>query len=67
MSCALMLALVVGMNAFERELNAPPKAYPIVSKHEQDDKCYLMIEVEVSPEEYIGYDTGDEYELRGTL
>lgn len=38
-----------------------PTAYPIVDKYEHDGKCYLAIEIEISPEEYIGYDIGDEY------
>ena len=37
------------------------KTYPIVDKYEHDGKCYLAIEIEISPEEYIGYDIGDEY------
>lgn len=37
------------------------QTYPIVDKYEHNGKCYLAIEVEISPEEYIGYDIGDEY------
>lgn len=41
-----------------------PQNYPIVDKYEHDGKCYVEIVVEISPEEYIGYDVGDEYERR---
>lgn len=38
-----------------------PQPYAVTDKAEYDGKCYLAIEVEISPEEYIGYDIGDEY------
>lgn len=41
-----------------------PTTYPIVDKYEHNGKCYVEIVVEISPEEYIGYDVGDEYERR---
>ena len=31
----------------------------IINKYERNNNCYLVIEV--TPEEYIGYDIGDEY------
>lgn len=31
----------------------------ITDKYERNNNCYLVIEV--TPEEYIGYDIGDEY------
>lgn len=34
----------------------------VVDKFTVDNKCYLVIETEITPEEYIGYDVGDEYE-----
>lgn len=37
------------------------KTYPIVDKYEHNGKHYIAIEREVTPEEYIGYDVGDEY------
>ena len=43
-------------------INEDPIICSIVDKYEYEDQCYLQIEVEVSPEEYIGYDIGDEYE-----
>lgn len=41
-----------------------PKYYPIVDKYEVKDKHYLVLSVEVTPEEYIGYDIGDDYEVK---
>ena len=40
-----------------------PTTYPIVDKYEHGGKCYLAIEIEISPEEYIGLDVGDEFEV----
>lgn len=37
------------------------QAYPIIDKYEIKDKHYIAVEVEVSPEEYIGYEVGDDY------
>ena len=39
------------------------KFYPIVDKYEIKDKCYLIVEIEVDPEEFIGYELGDDYEV----
>ena len=43
---------------------AEEPGYPVVDKYEARGSCYLTVEVEVTPEEYIGYDRGDEYEVR---
>ena len=40
-----------------------PTACPIVDKYEHGGKCYLAIKIEISPEEYIGLDVGDEFEV----
>lgn len=37
----------------------PPNG--VVGKYEQDDRYYLKLIVEVTPDEYITYDVGDEY------
>lgn len=37
--------------------------YGITDKYELQGKLYIDIQIEVSPEEYIGYDIGDEYEF----
>lgn len=36
----------------------------IVNKYEKDGKCFVEVQVEVFPEEYIGYDVGDEYTIK---
>lgn len=41
-----------------------PKAMQIVDKYEADGKCYIQTWIEITPEEYIGYDIGDEYEVK---
>ena len=41
-----------------------PKTIPpngVVEKFERNDKCYLKVVLEVTPDEYITYDVGDEY------
>lgn len=37
----------------------PNNSGMIIDKYEQNNNCYLVIEV--TPEEYIGYEKGDEY------
>ena len=49
---AYMVAMIVKPEA---------KTYPIVDKYEHNGKHYIAIEREVTPEEYIGYDVGDDY------
>ncbi len=33
----------------------------VVNKYEEDGKCLIEIQIEITPEEYIGYDIGDNY------
>lgn len=35
--------------------------YYIIDKYEYDGKQFLLVEIEISAEEYIGYEIGDEY------
>ena len=42
--------------------NPEPKTMQIVDKYEANGKCYIQTWIEITPEEYIGYDVGDEYE-----
>ena len=37
--------------------------FDIKDKYERNGGCYILIEKEVTPENYIGYDIGDEFEL----
>lgn len=36
----------------------------VEDKFERDGRCYVEVWVEVTPEEYIGLDIGDEYEIK---
>ena len=33
----------------------------IVNKYEENGKCFVEVQIEITPEEYIGYDIGDDY------
>lgn len=57
-----LLILLINIFILAGWINEDPITCPIVDKYEYEDQCYLQIEMEVSPEEYIGYDIGDEYE-----
>lgn len=39
-----------------------PKPMQVTDKYEAKGKCYIQTWIEVTPEEYIGLDIGDEYE-----
>ena len=41
-----------------------PVPSQVEDKFEKDGKCYVAVWVEVTPEEYIGLDIGDEYEIK---
>lgn len=56
-----ILALIIAFSAAHIAAKKQPTAHEVVGKYEQDGKCYIAVEVEVSPEEYIGYDIGDKY------
>lgn len=54
------LALLVYILFFNKyQLNE----YPIVNKYEGDGKQFIDVQIEVTPEEYIGLDIGDDYVL----
>ena len=40
-----------------------PKPYYVTDKAEVDGRCYVQTWVDVTPEEYIGLDVGDEFEV----
>lgn len=56
-----LILLAIALMTLTACSKSEPTTYPIVDKYEHGGKCYLAIEVEISPEEYIGYDIGDEY------
>lgn len=39
-----------------------PKPMQVTDRYEAKGKCYIQTWIEVTPEEYIGLDIGDEYE-----
>lgn len=59
-----LILLAIALMILTACTQSEPTAYPIVDKYEHDGKCYVEIVVEITPEEYIGYDVGDEYERR---
>ena len=62
-SLLLIFAFVVGSYHYEREILKPePKPLEVVDKCEVDGKCYIETWIEVTPEDYIGLDIGDEFE-----
>ena len=51
------LALLIYILFFNKtQLNE----YPIVNKYEIDGKQFIDVQIEITPEEYIGLDIGDE-------
>lgn len=44
--------------------SADPIPYYVTDKAEANGKCYVETWLEVTPEEYIGLDIGDEWEIR---
>ena len=57
----LIIVLAVAIVIFAGRRTPSVIENEIVGKFAQDSKHYLTIVVEVSPEEYIGYDIGDKY------
>lgn len=58
-----LILLAIALMTLTACSQSEPTTYPIVDKYEHGGKCYLAIEIEISPEEYIGYDVGDEFEV----
>lgn len=57
----LLYALVTFMEFYA---NRPPVGYPIVNKYEDDSGHYIDIRVPIDENSYIGYEIGDEYEVK---
>lgn len=55
----LTFAIVISVSVTHRA----EKTYQVIDKYESENKCYVIVPIEVTPEEYIGYDIGDEYEV----
>lgn len=59
--CLLLLTGGALHKYIKTEKTEAPETRQIVDKYEADGKCYIQTWIEITPEEYIGYDIGDEY------
>ena len=57
---AISCALVIGAAVYTKD-DTSPEPWEISGKCEVNGKCYVEVWHEVTPEEYIGLDVGDEY------
>lgn len=70
MICLVLIGMMIGMIAGgiailkETKTDPEPKAGQVVEKFMAGDTHFLQLIIAVSPEEYIGYDIGDEYEVK---
>lgn len=64
----VIVGMILGALLYAAVFQIPTKtiAVPIVNKYEECDRYYLLLETEITPEEYIGYDIGDDYEILTT-
>ena len=61
----IILCLIgLGFCIYDLIVGSRPKAYEIWDKGEYNGKCFVAVWHEVSPEEYIGLDIGDEYIIK---
>lgn len=61
----LVMGLFISGMVFGRlTLDSPsPIPHQVTAKNEVAGRCYVQTWVEVTPEEYIGLDVGDEFEV----
>lgn len=60
----LLIAIVSGFFFYNEEKKKTSGITgQITDKYEVDNKCYILLEIETTPENYIGLDIGDEYEI----
>lgn len=62
----LLLDMAVGVARFiqmKTDQHLQHKTGQVVEKFMVGDQHFLQLTIAVSPEEYIGYDNGDEYEV----
>jgi hypothetical protein len=63
--CLYIIALVVIIGSLVRSVaifnKTDPASYWITNKYEYNGHYYVDIQVEISADDYIGYDIGDEY------
>ena len=60
--CFVITALIIFATCAAEERVPIPSQ--VEDKFERDGRCFVEIWVEVTPEEYIGLDIGDEYEIK---
>lgn len=65
-SVALICFVIVSFIILATCVTQGPTPVPsqVGDKVEKDGRCYVSVWVEVTPEEYIGLDIGDEYEIK---
>lgn len=60
----VIIGIFIGINIAPGN-NFGPIPFQVVEKYEtRDGRCYIQTWVEVTPEEYIGLEVGDEFEVR---
>lgn len=66
---ALICLCVVGawLSGFfiGREICKPGTQGEIIGKHEEAERCFVDLRIEIPANDYIGLDIGDEYETGG--
>ena len=55
-----LIILLIGLSCC---VQSSVKTLHVVDKYESNGKCFLLLEIETTSEEYIGYDIGDDYEI----
>lgn len=55
---ALLSGLAIGMSIGETTIQGE-----ITGKHEEAERCFVDLRIEIPPNDYIGLDIGDEYEI----
>ena len=53
-------AIITGIELLKKDATTP-EPWEISGKYETNGKCFVEVWHEVTPEEYIGLDVGDEY------
>ena len=65
---SLTLAVIVGIGIVRPLLlrieERQVEPFEVWNKVEKDGRCFVQVWIEVTPEEYIGLDIGDEYEVK---
>ena len=60
--CFVLVAVIILATC--KAAGPTPEPSQVEDKFERDGRCFVEIWVEVTPEEYIGLDIGDEYEIK---